>query len=209
MDAGRAPGKHILYTKNFFHFEGVVPKSPPNSAPPPPKKKRYSSDGTGGEELFRFGPCKKACVTPCEYNLSPYVLPANPQHLFNQCLYRYGLQWVYVLSVPSNDFLGAAMDSQVKSVAGSVAAIVAILLLAMVFAWHVTVHLRHIRSDMALATALRLDCIKTTDSKRESRVTELRAITAEFRRLVVALKSFRKYIPGDIVGFLLESKLEV
>ena len=95
---------------------------------------------------------------------------------------RYGLDWVYIFSAPIDDFLGVAFKSQRESVGGSIGAIAAILVLAIVFAYFVAKRLAQLCRDMGFATKLSFAAIQKQDS--ESYVAELRAISTEFSKLV-------------------------
>jgi len=118
----------------------------------------------------------------------------------------YNLQWLYIMYVPVNDFLGAA-DSATTIAIGICAGLVALIMAVALFAvWRFGLQLRRLTEDMRRATALQLDAVRS--GREGSFVSEIRDICVEFDKLITALKSLQKYLPQDQVGFLLSSNLE-
>eukprot|EP00667_Euglena_gracilis_P001692 EG_transcript_1692 len=128
-----------------------------------------------------------------------YVYAAPLQDDFN-------IDWLYVMYVPTNDFLGQATSTTTISIGICVGVIVGTMLLALVAAWDLSARLRLLAVDMRRATSLALDSIRTQEDG--SRVYEIQAISIEFCKLVNALRSFQKYLPQAQVDFLLSSNLE-
>eukprot|EP00667_Euglena_gracilis_P008001 EG_transcript_8093 len=119
---------------------------------------------------------------------------------------EYNLDWIYIMYVPTSDFLAHAAATTNLCIGVSVGVMVAILVVALTAAWDLSAHLRLLAMDMRRATSLALDSIRTEESG--SRVREIQAISVEFCKLVNALRSFQKYLPQAQVGFLLCSNLE-
>jgi len=118
----------------------------------------------------------------------------------------YNLQWLYIMYVPVDDFLGAA-DSATAFAVGLCIGLVAFIMAVALFAvWRFGLQLRRLTEDMRRATALQLDDIRS--GKDGSFVSEIRDICVELDKLTTALKSLQKYLPQDQVAFLLSSNLQ-
>jgi len=118
----------------------------------------------------------------------------------------YNLQWLYIMYVPVNDFLGPADSATTVAIGLCVGFVALIMLMALFAVWRFGLQLRRLTEDMRRATALQLDDVRS--SREGSFVSEIRDICVEFDKLITALKSLQKYLPQDQVGFLLSSNLE-
>jgi len=119
---------------------------------------------------------------------------------------EYNLQWVYVMYVPVDDFLGTATTTVEAAICICVALVFLIMVMSLIGVWSFGLQLRRLVVDMRRATSLQLSEIHT--DRTGIYITELRDIGVEFDKLVNALRSFQKYLPQDQVGFLLRSNLE-
>jgi len=118
----------------------------------------------------------------------------------------YNLQWLYIMYVPVDDFLGAANSATAFAIGLCIGLVSAIMVVALFAVWRFGLQLRRLAQDMRRATALQLDDIRS--GKDGSFVSEIRDICVEFDKLTNALKSLQKYLPQDQVGFLLSSNLQ-
>jgi len=118
----------------------------------------------------------------------------------------YNLQWVYIMYVPVNDFLGQAITSTFTTVGLCAGLVILIMAVALLAVWHFGAQLRRLAQDMRRATALQLDEVRS--GREGTFVTEIRDICVEFDKLMNALKSLQRYLPQNQVEFLLSSNLE-
>eukprot|EP00667_Euglena_gracilis_P002473 EG_transcript_2472 len=119
---------------------------------------------------------------------------------------EFNMDCIYIMYVPTTDFLGHAVATTTLCVGTCVGIILAITLAALWAAWDLSTRMRMLAADMRRATSLNLGSIRTRGTS--SRIREVQAISREFCKLVNALRSFQKYLPQAQVGFLLSSNLE-
>jgi len=144
-------------------------------------------------------PSASASLTPVRFELGgePYI--GSYRALSDD-----GLRWVVCVVAPEEDILGPLRQGNRVTVAIVIASVSLAILLALWLGGSLARPLRGLADDAQAIGRFELDSRPTTPS----RVVEVEQLTTAIEEMKRGLRSFRKYVPADLVRELLASGQE-
>lgn len=112
-----------------------------------------------------------------------------------------GPQWVVGVIAPEDDFIGKLKEKLLISMLVAFGIIVVMVIISMIIGNKITIPIKHLMEDALLIKDLNL---KETTSI-PSIFTEIEDMNLAFKNMKIGLKSFKKYIPSDVVRYLINS----
>ena len=109
--------------------------------------------------------------------------------------------WNVGIVVPQDDFIGELISTYFITASVSVATLIIVILVSLYISSMITKPLRQLTAEADRIRNLELDGAIVASSP----FTELHNMTEAFERMKSGIRSFKKYIPSDLVSFLISS----